>query len=140
MNSFSKLLETEPKKWPIRIQIITLCLIMFSINFFPTLMAVEAFIRSSKNLKDLTYVKGKLKDSRIMTHKHESKYRTSYEDVLVVRIDSCDDEFGFIKSNKIYSELSGIVEWENPPYLEIYYDKNRKRIEQNVTLHTSDMT
>lgn len=113
---------------------------MFSINSFVIWFAVATFNRGSENLQDLTHVTGELKGHRIMKHKYTRRYKTYYENVLVIQIDSCDDEFGFIEHNKFYDELTNTVNRQSPPIFEIYYDKSRRRIEQNVTLHIFDMT
>jgi len=113
---------------------------MFAINSFFIWFAIATFNRGSENLQDLTYITGELKGHRIMKHEYTSKHKTYYENVLVIQIDSCDDEFGFTERNKFYDQLSNTVNRQSPPFFEIYYDKTRQRIEQNVTLHTFDMT
>ena len=140
MTSFSKLLQTDPKKYPPKIKVVIFCAIMLSLNSFFIWFAIATFNRGSENLQDLTHVIGDLKGHRIIKHKYTSKHKTYYEDVLVIRIDSCDDEFGFTERNKFYDQLSNTVNRQSPPFFEMYYDKTRQRIEQNVTLHTFDMT
>jgi len=113
---------------------------MFSIISFVIWFALATFNRGSENLQDLTHVTGELKGHRIMKHKYTNKYKTYYKNVLVIQIDGCNDEFGFMEYNKFYGQLSNIVNRHLTPFFEIYYDKTRQRIEQNVTLHTFDMT
>jgi hypothetical protein len=102
-------------------------------------LAIQTFIRSSENLKDLTHVTGIITSDRIMKHRHESRYRTYYEDVLVISIQGCDDELGFMDHNNCYSGLTNLVSKNRQLIADVYYDKSRQRIEQNVTLHTFDL-
>ncbi|MEI6184537.1 MAG: hypothetical protein WCP65_03355 [Bacteroidota bacterium] len=139
MNFLITLLRTDPKNYSRRVKVLIFCIMMFSINLFPIWLAVISFDRGSENLQDLNHVKGVLKGSRLMKHKHESRSRTYFEDVLVLKIDSCEDEIGFMEFDEIYPILSKIVKSDDQLLFEIYYDKKRQRIEQDVTLHTFDM-
>ncbi len=101
--------------------------------------SVQSIITGSENLEDLTQVTGIITNNRIMKHRHESKYRTYYEDVLIISIQGCDDELGFINHNEYYSKLTNLVSTKRELIADVYYDKSRQRIEQNVTLHTFDL-
>lgn len=139
MNSISKFLNTNPKKYSPKTKTIIFCLIMFPTISFCGWFAVQSIITSSENLEYLTHVTGNITNNRIMKHRHESKYRTYYEDVLVISIQGCDDELGFMNYNENYSKLTNLVNTKSELIADVYYDKSRQRIEQNVTLHTFDL-
>lgn len=139
MNNFSKFINTDVKENSPRNKIIVFCLIMFPIIAFSCWFAVQTFIRGSENPNDLTHISGVIISDRIMKHKHEGKYKTYYEDVLVISIQGCGDEFGFMEFNKCYSALKNLLKNNNQLVADIYYDKSRNRIEENVTLHTFDL-
>ncbi len=113
---------------------------MLSVNSLFIWLAYATFTKESKNLQDLTHVKGELTGSRIMKHKHSGKFRTRYEDVMVLQVDPSIDEFGIIEYKKFYYNLAGMIIPHKPLPIDIYYDKNGQRIEQDVTLHIFDMT
>ncbi len=139
MNSISKFLNTNPKKYSPKTKTIIFCIIMLPAISFCGWFAVQTFIRGSENLEDLTHVTGIISNERIMKHRHESKHRTYYEDVLVISIQGCDDELGFMDHNECYSKLTNLVSTDSELIADVYYDKSRQRIEQNVTLHTFDL-
>ena len=139
MKSVSKFLSTNPKKHSWRTKSI-----IFSLFFFPVIaifgwFAVHTFVRGSQNLENLTHVSGVISGDRIMKHKRVGKYKTFYEDVLVLSIQGCEDELGFMNDNKYYSDLTNLVGQNKQLTADVYYDKSRQRIEQNVTLHTFDL-
>lgn len=139
MNNFSKYLKTDPKKYSLTTKRIIFCVFMCALISFSGFMAVQTFIRGSENLEGLTHVRGKITSNRIMKSKHESKYRTYDEDVLVISIEGCDDELGFMEDNTCYVDLTNLMSKNRTLIADVYYDKSRKRIEQNVTLHTFDL-
>ena len=102
-------------------------------------MGVLTLIRGSKNYTDLNHIKGLVTNHRIIKHKHEGKYRTYFEDVLVLNIQGSSDEFGFMVFDKDYKTILNLAQQNNPPVAEIYYDQSGQRIEQNVTLHIFDL-
>jgi hypothetical protein len=101
-------------------------------------MGVLTLIRGSKNLDDLSFVKGIITDSRTIKHTQVGKYRTRIKEVLVLKIEGSNDEFGFMQSTKAFNKLQNRRRFGKTA--EIYYDAKGKRIEQNVTLHTFDLT
>ena len=140
MTSFPKLLATDPKEDPSKSRAVFLCVFGSIMSLIFILWAIASFNRASENLQDLTHVTGNLKGHRIIKHKTRNGRVTYYEDILVIRINNCDDEFGFGKHREFYSKLSNTITRQTPPTFEIYYDKTRKRIDQNVTLHIFDLT
>ena len=138
--TISKMLLSNPKKYPKKLKVILFCIYMCTVNAFVIWMAIATFNRGFENLQDLTHVTGEMKRYRIIKSKYSTRYKTSYKNVLVIRIVGFDDEFGFERDNENYPELTNIVNSTQSPYFDIYYDESRHRIEQNVTLHIFDMT
>jgi len=96
------------------------------------------------SLKDLNHVAGIVTSERYMKHFHSGSNRyvyhpSYYEDVLVLSIQGCTDEFGFMEKDKSYSDLTKIHFGDNETVADVYYDKSGQRIEENVTLHTFDL-
>ena len=114
-------------------------LFMFPLILFSGWIALHTYLRSSEKLEDLTKITGVVTNQRIMKHKQKGKYINTYNDVLVISIQGCNDELGFANYNDFYSELSNLVSQDIPLLAEVHYDKSRKRIEENVTLHTFDL-
>jgi len=99
-------------------------------------MGILMLRNATRSLDDLSYVKGPITNLRFIKHQRKRKFRTIYEDVMVLSIEGCSDEFGFM--DKKYDKLFGMrMRGKNA---EIFYDKDAKRIEQDVTLHIFDMT
>mgnify|MGYP003578106797 FL=1 len=112
-------------------------IIILSVLSFTTYMGVIAFLRSSKNIEDLTYVSGEIVDREMSKYKRVGKYETTIEDVLVFRIEGSNEKFGFLQSSEAYRELLGFHTVGKS--IEIYYDPEGKRIKDNVTLHIFDL-
>lgn len=100
-------------------------------------MGVIAFLRSSKNIEDLSYVKGKVTGKEMGKYKHVGKYKTTVKDVLVFSIEGSNVKFGFLQSSHAFRELLGFHTWGKS--IEIYYDSLGERIQGNVTLHIFDL-
>lgn len=141
MIRFSKLLNTDPKKFSPRVKTIIFCVFMSPIISFCILMAVKTFIRGSKSLNDLTHISGLINKTRYMKHLHNStRYRAAYyEDVLVLSIKGEAQEFGFMENNESYENLKRYY-GNKDAVVDIYYDKSGQQIEENVTLHTFDLS
>ncbi len=73
-------------------------------------LAVKAFIRGSKKLKDLAHVAGVITNERYIKYKHDgTKYHAPYsEDVFVLSIRDCKDEFGVTEKDKAYNYISKV--------------------------------
>ena len=111
---------------------------MLSLISFTGYMGVLSLIRGFKNLNDLNHVKGKVTDFRFVKHEYQSRRKTKFKNVLVLAIDGSSDELGFVESSKDpYKSLWKIL--KPGDIAEIYYDSTRRRIEENVTLHTFDL-
>jgi hypothetical protein len=103
---------------------------------FPTYMGFLMLDNATKSLDDLSYVKGAITNLRFIKHERKGKFKTVYEDVLVISIEECSDEFGFM--GKKYDKLFGMrMRGRNA---EIFYYSDAKRIEQGIPLHIFDMT
>ena len=141
MNRFSKLLRTDPKKYSHRVKTMLFCALMFPIIFFCIFMAVETFIRGSKNFSDLTHVSGIIDNKRYIKHLHNStRYRAAYyENVIVISIKGCAQEFGFMENEKSYEDIRRIYYGNKETVADIYYDNSGQRIEENITLHVFDL-
>jgi len=140
MKSKSKYRHKKLSEISRKSKIIIFCCMMSVIISFVGYLAIATFLRGSENLNELTHVTGSVNQIRMMKHKYVGKYKTIYEDVIVLRIDGSNDEFGFMEYNKIYNKLLSLPREGKKLYANIYYDRFRKRIEQNVTLHTFDLT
>ena len=134
---FSKI---NPKKSSKKTKMVIFCILMFPIIFFCVYFAIQTYIRGSEKLQNLTHVRGIISGERIMKHQRRGKYRNYYEDVLVISIQGCEDELGYMDHNKSYSKLFSLVKQDIPLFADVYYDKSRQRIEDNVTLHTFDLS
>lgn len=141
MNRLSKILNTDPKKYPPRIKAILFCVFMLPIISFCILMAITSYIRGSKNLNDLTHVSGIIDKTRYMKHLNNStKYRAAYyEDILVFSIKGLNQEFGFLQNDGSFNGIERVYHGDNETAADIYYDNAGQRIEENVTLHTFDL-
>lgn len=100
-------------------------------------MGVDAFLRASKNMEDLSYVSGYVTGREMSKYKRVGKYETTIEDVLVLRIEGSNEKFGFLQSSDAFKELLGFHTVGKS--IEIYYDPDGERIEGNITLHTFDL-
>jgi hypothetical protein len=109
---------------------------MLPVFLFPTYMGTLMLDSATKSLEDLSHVKGTITNLRFIKHERKRKFKTIYEDVLVLGIEGCSDEFGFM--GKKYDKLFGMR--MRGRYAEIFYDSDAKRIEQDITLHVFDMT
>jgi len=139
MNGFAKFLNTNPKTYPPKKKAFVFCLIMLpSISIFAW-FAVQTYIRGSENFEDLTHVTGIITNERIMKHKHNGKHKSYDEDVIVISIQGCDDELGFMAYDACYPKLTNLVSKNREIIADVYYDQHGQRIEQNVTLHTFDL-
>ena len=78
---------------------------------FSAYLGTIVFVRATKNLDDLTHVKGIISNIRFMKHERRRKYETIYDDVLVVGVEGCGDEFGFIgkEYQKLLSTLPSLL-------------------------------
>jgi hypothetical protein len=103
--------------------------------------AFIAFERASKNLKNLTHVTGVINTERyIKVLRRSTTYRRAYyQQVLVISIQGCDDEFGFIEKDKSFSDIAMVNFANHKTVADIYYDKSGKRVKQNVTLQIFDL-
>ena len=126
MNVFSALINPNAKT-----KMLIFCTVMLVLIYFFVSLAIQAFLRGSLNLKDLTHVTGIIKNERYIKHLNGStKYRPAYyEDVLVLSIEGCSDEFGLVENNKSYKDISRVHFGDNQTVADIYYNKSGKRIE-----------
>ncbi|MEO5570715.1 MAG: hypothetical protein ABIT08_05940 [Bacteroidia bacterium] len=108
------------------------------ISFF-MVMAVITFANGSKNLRDLTHASGAVSGIRIIEHQTKSREKTYYEDVLVIGIQGCDDQFGILRYDNNYAAIAEAVSGNKELTAEVYYYKPGGRIEENVTLHVYDL-
>ena len=110
------------------------------ISFFID-MSINTFIRGTKTLQDLTHVTGVIKNERYIKHFHTgNRFRQSYyEDIFVLSIQGCNDEFGFLTNNKNPMDLTKVRYFGSNTIADIYYDKSGQKIEENITLHTFEL-
>jgi len=111
--------------------------VFLSIVSFTTYMGVIAFDRSSKNIEDLSYVRGEVTGREMSKYKRVGMYETTVEDVLVLSIEGSNEKFGFLQSSHAFQELLGFHSVGKS--FEIYYDPLGERIQDNITLHTYDL-
>lgn len=123
------------------IKAILFCIFMLPLTIFFSFLAFDSYLKGSKTLKDFTHVSGTIDNSRYIKHLHNAtKYRPSYyEDILVLSIKGCNQQFGFLDNSNNYNEIAKIYYGNNETTAEIYYDNTGKLIEENVTLHISDL-
>lgn len=105
---------------------------------FTIYMGTAAFIRSSKGLNDLRYVSGEVTDIRMVKHREQHKYeRPTVEDVLVVSVEGSNERFGFLQHTNAFKQLLGLNTAGRQ--LEIYFDPEGSRIDDDVTLNIYDL-
>ncbi len=104
-------------------------------------MSVRTFIRGTKTLQDLTHVTGAIKNERYIKHLNPgNRFRKSYyDDIFVLSIEGCNDEFGFITTDQNPIDLTKVRYFGGNTIADIYYDKSGQKIEENITLHTFDL-
>lgn len=105
-------------------------------------MAILCAIRSSINYKDLSHVKGVIKEFRHITHyespgKYERKIRKL--DVIAFKVDGFDDEFGIIERDDDYSSVRDILTSSAFNTIDMYYNPKGTRIEFGITLHIFEL-
>ena len=109
------------------------------------------FNNGEKTFKDIDFVNGEISSYRIIKHSegYNRAGKKRLHDVLVFKVDGCNDEFGIenyknewgILGKRIdnYNKVKKILTSSNSNQAEIYYDKYAKRIEEGVTLHLYDL-
>jgi hypothetical protein len=104
-------------------------------------MSVRSFIKGTKTLQDLTHVTGAIKNERYIKHLNPgNRFRKSYyEDIFVLSIQNCNDEFGFVTTDQNTIDLTKVRYFGGNTIADIYYDKFARKIEGNITLHTFDL-
>ncbi len=140
MKSISNSTRTKSNRYSRKSRTIIFCFIMSLGIIFFSYLAVATFLRGSEDLNELTHVTGAINRIRIMKHMVVSKSGTKYKDIIVLRINGSNDEFGFMDNKVNFEKLLSLPKEGETLNANIYYDKYRKRIEQNVTLHTFELT
>jgi hypothetical protein len=113
-------------------------IVFVSIITIISYVGVLAFTRATKDLEDLTFISGELADISMMKHIEQGYFKTTVDEVLVLRIQGFDEKFGFLKSDDAFNKLLGFN--TSHKTIAIYYDADGQKIEDNVTLHIYDLT
>lgn len=109
--------------------------------FFFIDMSINTFNRGTKTLDSLTNVIGAIKNERYIKSFHPgNRFRSSYyDDIFVLSIQGCNDEFGFLTTDNNPIDLTSVRYFGGKTIADIYYDKSGQRIEENVTFHTFNL-
>lgn len=106
---------------------------------FTIYMGINALIRSSWSLDDLSYVSGEVTNRGMVKHAvaHKRKPAT-IEDVLFISIEGSNERFGFLRHTDAFQQLLGFH--TGGKHFKIYYDPDGDRIQGDITLHVYDLT